>query len=317
MSSFEVLAPQSVLPVATSSTPRRESRHHFVDHDRYSPQLYSPHLNGLPPPRSTPRPQNTPTLQWHFPTYDKGPPRQTEETKSIEEFPSRRVSQIPIGPNDVRRDSGESDATLQDYGQTKIDPYKKYSLSSYEHPFDIPPPQDAYPGPGQDQSATRPRPLRSALRRSVSFAEAAHVREYVPSDEEVPVDKKTERALKRRGVLSNMMDLYAINHSLEPRVDKLGMSRRTSDANSEDYPTAYSSARPNMRHADSMASMMSMGSDMLDPDDPRVTGVEAEYLEDHEDLEKNALRQMDYRSRRKHLMRIKIEFNVTCTSFLV
>ncbi|KAF8076533.1 hypothetical protein FPV67DRAFT_1558984 [Lyophyllum atratum] len=60
-----------------------------------------------------------------------------------------------------------------------------------------------------------------------------------------------------------------------------------------------------------MASMTSAGSDLLDPDDPRITGIEAKYLEDPEDVEKNALRQMDYRARRKHLTRIKIEFNVT------
>ncbi|KIY74124.1 DUF1212-domain-containing protein [Cylindrobasidium torrendii FP15055 ss-10] len=49
----------------------------------------------------------------------------------------------------------------------------------------------------------------------------------------------------------------------------------------------------------------------MDPDDPRVTGVRAEYLDDQGDLEKNALKTMDYKQRRKHLMRVKIEFNVT------
>ncbi|KAJ7904657.1 DUF1212-domain-containing protein [Mycena olivaceomarginata] len=42
-------------------------------------------------------------------------------------------------------------------------------------------------------------------------------------------------------------------------------------------------------------------SDFLDPDDPR----------DPADIDKNVLRLMDYKSRRKHLMRAKIEFNVT------
>ncbi|KAJ3710400.1 DUF1212-domain-containing protein [Lentinula raphanica] len=57
--------------------------------------------------------------------------------------------------------------------------------------------------------------------------------------------------------------------------------------------------------------MVSTNSEVIDPDDPRVTGVKATYLEDPEDIEKNTLRQMDYRHRRKHLMRVKIEFNVT------
>ncbi|KAJ3802026.1 hypothetical protein GGU11DRAFT_813697 [Lentinula aff. detonsa] len=56
---------------------------------------------------------------------------------------------------------------------------------------------------------------------------------------------------------------------------------------------------------------MSTNSEVMDPDDPRVTGVKATYLEDPYDIEKNTLRQMDYRHRRKHLMRVKIEFNVT------
>ncbi|KAJ7684037.1 hypothetical protein B0H17DRAFT_1160802 [Mycena rosella] len=60
-----------------------------------------------------------------------------------------------------------------------------------------------------------------------------------------------------------------------------------------------------------MDSMASNNSDVLDPDDPRVTGVTAQNLEDPADIDHNVLRLMDYKSRRKHLMRAKIEFNVT------
>ncbi|KAJ7129524.1 hypothetical protein C8R44DRAFT_615123 [Mycena epipterygia] len=60
-----------------------------------------------------------------------------------------------------------------------------------------------------------------------------------------------------------------------------------------------------------MDSMASNDSDLLDPDDPRVTGVTARNLEDPADIDKNTLSLMDYKSRRKHLMRVKIEFNVT------
>ncbi|KAF8165217.1 hypothetical protein B0H34DRAFT_780172 [Crassisporium funariophilum] len=58
-------------------------------------------------------------------------------------------------------------------------------------------------------------------------------------------------------------------------------------------------------------SRMSSGSEILDPDDPRITGVEPNQLDDQEDLEKNTLRQMDYRTRRKHIQRIRIEFNIS------
>ncbi|KAJ7094631.1 hypothetical protein B0H15DRAFT_938234 [Mycena belliarum] len=57
--------------------------------------------------------------------------------------------------------------------------------------------------------------------------------------------------------------------------------------------------------------MASDNSDFLDADDPRVTGVTARNLEDPADIDHQALRLMDYKSRRKHLMRAKIEFNVT------
>ncbi|KAJ7507957.1 hypothetical protein B0H11DRAFT_2153490 [Mycena galericulata] len=60
-----------------------------------------------------------------------------------------------------------------------------------------------------------------------------------------------------------------------------------------------------------MDSMASNNSDLLDPDDPRVTGVTAQNLEDPADIDKSVLSLMDYKSRRKHLMRAKIEFNVT------
>ncbi|KAJ7068409.1 DUF1212-domain-containing protein [Mycena amicta] len=60
-----------------------------------------------------------------------------------------------------------------------------------------------------------------------------------------------------------------------------------------------------------MDSTNSNNSDMMDPDDPRVTGVTGRNLDDDGELDKSVLRTMDYKSRRKHLMRIKIEFNVT------
>ena len=256
------------------------------------------------------------TPQWHIPVYTDPPRANAHDRDSAEEFPLHRTSQVPIGPTDERRGSDQSDDTLN--GEPRDDPYKKYSLSSYEHPYDIVPPPNAYPGSNPGPSASQPQPIRSALRRSVSFAEKPFVQEYQPDEgqeDSKPFDPKKERELKRRGVLGNLIELYGINNSKNYADDdeERKMSRQTSQANS-DYSEAegFSSARSNMRRADSMASMMSMGSDMLDPDDPRVTGVQREYLEDREDVEKNMLRQMDYKARRKMRQRIRIEFNITC-----
>jgi hypothetical protein len=68
-----------------------------------------------------------------------------------------------------------------------------------------------------------------------------------------------------------------------------------------------------MQRADSMASSIgSTGSDLYDPDDPKVTGIKRQYLDDPEDIEKNVLRQMDYKTRRKARQKIRIEFNICC-----
>ncbi|KAH7930731.1 DUF1212-domain-containing protein [Leucogyrophana mollusca] len=52
-------------------------------------------------------------------------------------------------------------------------------------------------------------------------------------------------------------------------------------------------------------------SEILDADDPRLTGITKDCLDDYEDERRNALRQMDYRQRRKERQKVRIEFNVT------
>ncbi|TFK75777.1 DUF1212-domain-containing protein [Pluteus cervinus] len=66
--------------------------------------------------------------------------------------------------------------------------------------------------------------------------------------------------------------------------------------------------RPSYGRADS--SYMSDMSE-LDPDDPRITGIRAGDLDGQDDLERNNLKHMNYRARRKLLMRSRIEFNVS------
>ncbi|KAI0750823.1 DUF1212-domain-containing protein [Daedaleopsis nitida] len=68
------------------------------------------------------------------------------------------------------------------------------------------------------------------------------------------------------------------------------------------------STRPDYRRADSLASA---GSQVLDPDDPTVTGERRKQLDDPADLEKACLKQMSYKARRKYQQRVRIEFNIT------
>lgn len=51
---------------------------------------------------------------------------------------------------------------------------------------------------------------------------------------------------------------------------------------------------------------------VLDPDDPLVTGKHMECLEDPEDFEQEMWRQMSYKKRRKERARIRIEYNISC-----
>ncbi|KAG5634310.1 hypothetical protein H0H81_002462 [Sphagnurus paluster] len=289
-------------PRAAPPPPRREPLPQF---SQQTPSR-NPYLNSASPSRTTPQPQYPEEPQWQVPIYDNNTGEQ-----SPEEFP-RHDSLVPPFQrleSESRRGSSASDATLNNFQGETDNAYKKYSLSSYEHPYDIQPPQNAYPGHGV--APLQPRPKRSAMRRGVSFSEEQpEIREYEPTEK---IDPEAERALKRRGLPSNILDLYTINasssHGNGGKNYPGGMRREYSEANSEDY--GYSSGRFAMDRRGSMASMTSMGSEPIEPDDPRVTGIEAKYLEDPEDVEKNALRQMDYRARRKHLTRIRIEFNVT------
>jgi hypothetical protein len=278
---------------------------------RHSPQDSSnnPFVNTTAAGHLTPRPEYVAEPQWEIPIHDMTRQYSPTGDTSPEEFPSRRLGHIV--PDDARRGSDASDATLNEGSKNRNDQYARYSFSSYQHPYDIQPPQDVYSVPGDPNTQSSQRPF---VRRGVSFSEERPtVREYIPEEEEEDLDPEAERALKRRGIPSNMLDLYAFNAENEDIERQPGIRRRASSADSEAY--AYTSARDFMRRRDSAASTASAGSDMLDPDDPRVTGIKARYLEDPEDIEKHTLRGMDYRSRRKHRRRVKIEFNVSCMCY--
>ncbi|TFL05965.1 hypothetical protein BDV98DRAFT_499548 [Pterulicium gracile] len=64
--------------------------------------------------------------------------------------------------------------------------------------------------------------------------------------------------------------------------------------------------RPTLRRTSTDASI---NSQVLEDDDPRYT-KEFESLEDKQEVERDILRKMDYRARRKHQQRVRIEFNI-------
>jgi uncharacterized membrane protein YjjP (DUF1212 family) len=330
-SSLSVFAPAPSMASAPPPMGRTQSRVRFDNNDSQDTPVLSnpfsiPEDNAqylVPPDPSAPVDRRAAAPEWHMPVYsmpDYNPASRPiyrndgADVESIEEFPIRRANQqLAIGPFDDRRASAESDRTLNG----EAEPYKKYSLSSYQHPYDIPPPANAYSG-RVPPLGPRSRPGNMAMRPSVSFAGADNRDGQYQDDydylEDGPGARATRQHNRRGGILTNLIELYGINHSSGRRYEddesmsrRPTASRRPSEAYS-DYSMGYSTSRPNMRRADSNGSI---GSQMLDPDDPRVTGLHKEFLEDPEERKREAMRLMDYRQRRKERAKVKIEFNIT------
>lgn len=180
---------------------------------------------------------------------------------------------------------------------------RNYSLSSYEHPCEIVPPDRAY-SVSADQSMLQPSHAQKRASTSEEIQQKLSTEFYKHSDS-VPA----EQTRRRRGLLVNMMDWYSTTrsgtHQL-PDYDEMMKER------SQDGQYGSSSVLPDMGRIDSTFSQSSMNSDMLESDDPRITNKDGKPELDEDDLEKNALRQMDYKSRRKYIQQIRIQFNVSC-----
>lgn len=152
--------------------------------------------------------------------------------------------------------------------------------------------------------------LRFQARLHEGADRTAHVDEPCTGDDPYaykPFDPEFQRQpsdVESSGFFANLRQFY------EDHDDKLerdndeengGMSRRSSATGSETSQGLFRND-----------SMISFGSQMLDPDDPLLTGIQKEHVDDEADLERSVLKQMDYRSRRKERMRMRIEFNVSC-----
>ncbi|GBE79531.1 hypothetical protein BKA93DRAFT_830826 [Sparassis latifolia] len=245
--------------------------------------------------------------EWNFPVYQNDYPSDHpagwSPTQDVEPSQPQRTAEhsrvsfsAPSRSIESRRGSDESESTLHD---EPLADDSKYSLSSYRHPYEIRPPSDVYTGP---QSS----PRGATLRRKVSFADDENY--YHEKGDEDEDDRDIEggcdlgdRDDRQRGILSNLIDLYGLNQ------------RSEDDADNDNYGTVRrrtpGTERPwHLRRVDSTASN---NSQVIDPDDPTVTGERKNFLDDPEDIEKNCLRQMSYKARRKERMRIKIEFNIT------
>lgn len=194
----------------------------------------------------------------------------------------RRVSLVPLGVHGEGEQPGNDVQGVDNHSRDEEDSFAKYSLSSYRHPHDIPPPTYAYSG-NYPYRATEVSP------HDTGIAEKS--------------GSNDEHRNRRHGILTGIMDWYSGGHDNQ-------MMNGASE--SSDEFRDYHGKTSRMRRDDSAYSECSMGSDMLEPDDPRMTGKSSKQLDDQGDLEKNTLRLMDYKTRRKHIQRIRIQFNISC-----
>ena len=277
------------------------SRHFTAEADSFS---NTPYINRL-----NPAAHSYGAPDWHIPVYDDRNIRRNAPSnqESFEHLPIQRRSHLPI--EEPRDRFGDSDDTLRDAAEDR-----RYSLSSYDHPYDINPPPNAYSG--RSPALPPQRPPRSTLRRRQSVSFVGHPS---PDDDDHHDIERGEGPGSRepqygrgRGVLSHLMEWHHNEHRPDNDVrDTPSTNRRPHyfRGPSETY-TEFSMGidRESLHREDSMASLYSQ---IMDDDDPRVTGVRG-YLEDPVDEKRNALRQMDYRARRKERAKVRIEFNITC-----
>ncbi|GJE96217.1 threonine/serine exporter family protein [Phanerochaete sordida] len=160
-------------------------------------------------------------------------------------------------------------------------------MSYRHHPYDIQQPRPARKG---DQY--------TPIRDSVSSQKRKSTGDGRGFDLEQAVEATAQLTHRRRGYLSNLIDLYNTageedenEYETEKREATIQATRRASKLID---PLAYNSEW-----------------ELLDRDDPIVTGVKKGNLEDIDDIEKNARQQLTYKERRKEKHRIRIEYNLS------
>lgn len=284
------------------------------------PDLVYPSSFHVPTPSSVAR-RNHPRLDDSPLDFRRTVPDDTNQDALRPQATPIQNAQQPSYSSSSTLNNGGSDGDLGPFAKKfkakneteRLD--EKYAFASHQHPYDIPPPQPAYDA----KSAAHPKQPNK-----VSFAEETKYRDEKNFDteaqaptrqngeddlEDVDIDSEpnycemNDRDGRRKGIVANLMEFYGVT----PGMNGLPYSR------SQTYEAIGTppGRTPFGRH-NSNASDSDTYSEILDPDDPRVTNITKRCLDDYEDERRNALRQMDYRQRRKEQQRIRIEFNVTC-----
>lgn len=192
--------------------------------------------------------------------------------------------------DDSRRGSDDSNATLNE--DNRGGGADDVTFSSYRHPYDIQPPPTAVARGHDEYSRHFYLPTEDGPEEEMSAEDI----EDIETMKAVPADER------RRGLFANILQLHGMDLFDEDDEDGKSVVKTFGGA-------ANSSGRPwGFRRIDSLASESDQ---IMDPDDPAVTGTRKASQDDPEDIEKNVLRGMNYRDRRKEKQRMRIELNIT------
>lgn len=170
-------------------------------------------------------------------------------------------------------------------------PIEKSGFGAKDHPFDtLPNPHDLH--------------RESPFQRTYGAA-------YGPDDEQhgdqpllYPIEDPMLRQRQHRGLQSEKVKLWNVERGAD--LEELEDGRFGSNETRVALPTL--SRRSSIDSAGSLA---------YDDDDPRVTGIRREQLDDQVEREaftrrSMALKNMSYRERKKEAARMTIQYNVTC-----
>ena len=227
--------------------------------------------------------------EWNFP-----------RSSSVSAPPPTYSNRSPLSQHNEddasRRSSDASSRTLvnnipsPNVSTTRVDQSQLSSLSSRNHPANIQSPNAAYDG--QLQSPT------SYSDYGKQVDEEQEGGESTGFGLDQIILSTCQLSNRRRGYLSNLIDLYRLDEDDED-LDDLG--KRDS---------LYDATRRVSRVVDPLA--YDPESQILDRDDPIVTGVRKKGPDDIDEIEKGALQKLSYKERRKEQQRIRIRFNLCC-----
>ena len=168
------------------------------------------------------------------------PDKQLPEGNSLGDY-HRRVSLVPFGNTEPQSTRPNNLTPVNASVQTR-DPWKKYSLSSYEHPHDVLPPNYVYGG-ADILTDSRLEPVQ----RSFAFP-SNEIRHTNGGQLDAPY---IEQSQKRQGLLSNVMDWYSMARSGTHQIPDSNRVARGHGSAFSDDERGYSSAVYGMRRGES------------------------------------------------------------------